>query len=69
MELEQKVGKPVVVPILADVLEMKDEAWRGAVEGYLNTQKFYLLVDPACYCAGLIEACEQSEMGEREQLA
>lgn len=49
MELEQKVGKPVVVPILADVLEMKDEAWRGAVEGYLNTQKFYLLVDPACY--------------------
>ena len=49
MELEQKVGKPVAVPILADVLEMKEEAWRGAVEGYLNTQKFYLLVDPACY--------------------
>lgn len=49
MELEQKVGKPVKVPILADVLEMKEEAWRGAVEGYLNTQKFYLLVDPACY--------------------
>ena len=49
MELEQKMGKPVEVPILADVLEMKEEAWRGAVEGYLNTQKFYLLVEPACY--------------------
>lgn len=49
MELEQKIGKPVEVPILADVLEMKEEAWRGAVEGYLNTQKFYLLVEPACY--------------------
>lgn len=48
-ELEQTVGKPVVVSILADVLEVKEEAWRGAVEGYLNTQKFYLLVEPACY--------------------
>ncbi|MFQ9412279.1 MAG: hypothetical protein ACLR1T_16300 [Evtepia gabavorous] len=37
------------LPILADVLEIREEAWRGAVEGYLNTQKFYLLVDPACY--------------------
>ena len=49
MELEQKVGRPVTVPILADVLEVKEEAWRGAVEGYLNTQKFYLLVEPTCY--------------------
>lgn len=49
MELEQKVGKPVEVQILADVLEVKEEAWRGAVEGYLNTQKFYLLVEPSCY--------------------
>ena len=48
-ELEQKTGKPVAVLILADVLEMKEETWRGAVEGYLNTQKFYLLVEPACY--------------------
>ena len=34
---------------LADVLEVADERWRGAVEGYLHTQKFYLLVDPAYY--------------------
>lgn len=48
-ELEQRMGHPVRIDILADVLEIKDELWRGAVEGYLNTQKFYLLVDPSCY--------------------
>jgi hypothetical protein len=26
-----------------------EEAWRNAVEGYLNTQKFYLLVEPRFY--------------------
>ena len=39
------------VEILADVLEIADgeEAWRGAVEGFFNTQKFYLLVEPEVY--------------------
>ena len=43
------------VTILADVLEIKkgSEAWRGAVEGYLNTQKFYLLVEPSDYTKAL----------------
>ncbi len=48
-ELEKKLGQPVEINILADVLEIRDEHWRGAVEGYLNTQKFYLLVDPRYY--------------------
>lgn len=48
-ELEHKLGEPVSVSILADELEVSDEKWRGAVEGYLHTQKFYLLVDPSCY--------------------
>ena len=48
-ELEQQAGGPVKIDILADVLELADERWRGAVEGYLNTQKFYLLVDPVYY--------------------
>ena len=46
VELEQRAGRPVEVSILADVLEIREEAWRGAVEGYLNAQKFYLLVEP-----------------------
>ena len=48
-ELEQQIGHPVEVYILADVLEIREEAWRGAVEGYLNMQKFYLLVEPVYY--------------------
>ncbi|MCD8367583.1 MAG: cell division protein MukB [Clostridiales bacterium] len=50
-ELEKDIGHPVQIDILADVLEIpaSEELWRRAVEGYLNTQKFYLLIDPACY--------------------
>ena len=52
-ELERSAGRPVEIDILADVLEVTEEAWRGAVEGYLNTQKFYLLVDPSYYSEAL----------------
>ena len=48
-ELCRKTGHPVPVCILSDLLELSDERWRGAVEGYLNTQKFYFLVEPAYY--------------------
>jgi len=48
-ELGKQTERPVRIDILADVLELSDERWRGAVEGYLNAQKFYLLVDPAYY--------------------
>lgn len=42
---------PCTITILADVLEITtgEETWRGAVEGYLNSQKFYLLVPPEHY--------------------
>lgn len=52
-ELEHQAGGPVRIDILADVLELADERWRGAVEGYLNAQKFYLLVDPIHYRSAL----------------
>lgn len=55
-ELERTAGQPVSVEILADVLEIasSEEMWRGAVEGYLNTQKFYLLIDPQYYREAVI---------------
>ena len=53
MELEHQMGHHVPLDILADVLEISDERWRGAVEGYLNNQKFYLLVEPSVYPAAL----------------
>lgn len=48
-ELANQTGSLVRIDILADVLELADERWRGAVEGYLSAQKFYLLVDPTYY--------------------
>ena len=48
-ELERQTGHSVSIDILADVLEVRDERWRGALEGYLNISKFYLLIDPAFY--------------------
>lgn len=32
--------------VLCEMLEITDESWRNAVEGYLNTQRFYILVEP-----------------------
>lgn len=44
--LEKKVGKPVVVEILADLIEIKNERWRNAIEGYMGNHKFSLIVEP-----------------------
>lgn len=50
-ELKRQAGREVRVDILADVLEIAEgeENWRKAVEGYLHTQKFYLLIEPEYY--------------------
>ncbi len=37
------------VNILADLLEISDKEWQNAVEGYLNTQRFYIIVEPQYY--------------------
>jgi hypothetical protein len=52
-ELGRRFGQGEHVHILADLLEISDETWQGAIEGYLNTQKFYLLVEPTHYQAAL----------------
>lgn len=48
-ELFARVRKNVVVPIFAELLEVADPRWQNAVEGYLDRQKFYLLVPEAYY--------------------
>ena len=45
-KLSQKYSRNVQVDILADLLEVKTPSWKNAIEGYLNTQKFYLFLDP-----------------------
>lgn len=37
------------VYFLAELLEITDDKWNNAIEGYLGTQKFYLVVEPAHY--------------------
>ena len=52
-ELKVKHGREIPVFILADLLEIRDMRWRNAVEAYLHTQKFYLLVDPQYFIDAL----------------
>ena len=49
----QNRGIKSEVYILSDLLEISDEKWRNAVEGYMNTQKFYLIVEPQYYGVAL----------------
>lgn len=41
-----RIGRKPEPRILCELLEITDDAWRNAVEGYLNTQRFYILVEP-----------------------
>lgn len=42
----QRIGRTPEPRILCELLEITDNTWRNAVEGYLNTQRFYILVEP-----------------------
>lgn len=41
------------VRIFSDLLEITDVRWQNAVEGYLNSQRFYIIVEPQHYKAAL----------------
>ena len=45
------IGSPVY--FLSELLEIEDIKWSNAVEGYLHTQKFYLVVEPEYYDVAL----------------
>ena len=45
--LQAQTGRPVQVEILADLLEIPDDTWRNAVEGYMGSNKLLLIVEPA----------------------
>lgn len=49
------VRKGISSPVyfLSELLEITDMKWSNAIEGYLNTQKFYLVVEPEYYHAAL----------------
>ncbi len=45
----QKRGINSEVRVFADLLEIREKGWQNAVEGYLNTQRFYIIVEPQYY--------------------
>ena len=42
----RQVGRSSEVRVLCELLDIVNPAWQNAVEGYLNNQRFYLLVEP-----------------------
>ena len=38
--------KTIEVKPLCEYIEVKDEKWRNALEGYLNSQRFDLIIEP-----------------------
>lgn len=45
----QKRGIDSEVRVFADLLEIRDQSWQNAVEGYLNTQRFHIIVEQQYY--------------------
>lgn len=45
-ELKAQTGRDIEPKIVCELLQIKDIAWKNAVEGYLNTQRFNLILDP-----------------------
>lgn len=42
----RQIGRSTQVRVLCELLDITNPAWQNAVEGYLNNQRFYLLVEP-----------------------
>ena len=56
--------KAVDVFVLADLLEIRSSLWRNAIEGYLDQQKFYLLV-PEEYYADALEIYDRQRKEQK----
>ncbi len=52
-ELSSHYRKEVRVQPLCEMLEVTDEKWRNAIEGYLATQRFDIIVDPLYFSDAL----------------
>ncbi|MGL5041982.1 MAG: ATP-binding protein [Culicoidibacterales bacterium] len=58
--LTKEFGEQISIKPFCEYLEIKDEVWRDAIEGYLNTQRFNLLIEPQ-YFAKALELYEQQK--------
>ena len=62
-ELFARFHKTVEVSVFADLLEIRDPEWRDAIEGYLDRQKFNLLLPKEYYKAAneIYESAKKEE--------
>ncbi len=66
--LSEKNGKAVKVSVLADLLDIAEERWRNAVEGYLGSNKLLLIVEPK-YVAQAMELYQQMDKKKFSRVA
>lgn len=52
-KLNEDNHENVEVKILCEMIEIKDKRWTNAIEGYLHTQKFHLIVEPKYFLKAL----------------
>ncbi|MEN6328216.1 MAG: SbcC/MukB-like Walker B domain-containing protein [Syntrophomonas sp.] len=52
-ELSERYQQQIIPHILADLIEINDERWRDAVEGFLGNQKFHLIIIPEYFIDAL----------------
>ncbi len=48
-ELSNRFNKKIEVELFCDLIDIKDQSWANAIEGYLYNQKFNLFVPPKYY--------------------
>jgi len=51
--LREQTGKEIPITIFAEMMEISDAKWHHAIEGYLHTQRFNLIVPPEQFHAAL----------------
>ncbi len=61
-------GRAVEVHVLADLLDIRDETWRNAVEGYLGNNKLSLVVAPE-YAEAAMAVYEELDRNEYYNVA
>ncbi|MDR1697840.1 MAG: hypothetical protein LBR37_02875, partial [Erysipelotrichaceae bacterium] len=47
--LKEKFNKTISVYFFADLIDVRNKTWSNAIEGFLNTNRFMLFVDPDYY--------------------
>lgn len=66
--LSEKNGKAVKVSVLADLLDIAEERWRNAVEGYMGSNKLLLIVEPK-YAKQAMELYQQMDKKKFSRVA